>query len=330
MRVHAVALNPPDAFMLERMQASEIRMGSDFAGVVEEVYDQGSGRIKVGDRVCGMVRGNVDTESGAFAESVVTCSKLVVKLPDHIDYEHGATLGMSLWTAIQALFLKDLLLSFPGKTKEEPLLIWGGASAVGQFAIQLASLAGYHVLATSSRGHFAHLKSLGARQVFDYRSSQVSEDIRHGAPELVHCLDCVSTAGTMNQCIKSLNPKKNVILQVVLPPSSSFHNPSPARIQIAFALVHTGLGDPIPWASYLFDPVPTHEELERDCNKAAKWLGFDQGILYPLLSEGMIKPLPVTREAGVGLDAIPNAVKAMTSGSIRGKKLVVSKVASTR
>jgi hypothetical protein len=53
----------------------------------------------------------------------------------------------------------------------------GGSTSVGCNAIQLATAAGYEVIATASPQNHELLRKLGAVQVFDYRSPTVVKDI---------------------------------------------------------------------------------------------------------------------------------------------------------
>jgi NADPH:quinone reductase-like Zn-dependent oxidoreductase len=46
-------------------------------------------------------------------------------------------------------------------------LVYGGSTAVGMFAVQLAKLAGYKVVATASPKNFDLVKSYGADEVVD-------------------------------------------------------------------------------------------------------------------------------------------------------------------
>lgn len=83
-------------------------------------------------------------------------------------------------------------------TKKTPILIWGGSSAVGHHAIQLASLSGYTVFTTGSPTVHEELKALGASEVFDYRDPEVSQKIRAAAGEegITLALDTISENGT--------------------------------------------------------------------------------------------------------------------------------------
>jgi NAD(P)-dependent dehydrogenase (short-subunit alcohol dehydrogenase family) len=63
------------------------------------------------------------------------------------------------------------------KPKDEKVLIWGGSSSVGFYAIQIAAQAGYKVMTTASPANFLRLKSAGAAEVFDYHSSNILSDL---------------------------------------------------------------------------------------------------------------------------------------------------------
>jgi NADPH:quinone reductase-like Zn-dependent oxidoreductase len=56
-------------------------------------------------------------------------------------------------------------------------LVWGGASSVGATVIQLAAASGLHIVTTASSANHEFVLSLGAEDIFDYRSPSVIEDI---------------------------------------------------------------------------------------------------------------------------------------------------------
>lgn len=79
---------------------------------------------------------------GAFREYLTADSELVVRLPDHVSYEAASTLGMGISTSAQALY-QSLELPMPSENHtpaNQTILIYGGASATGSIAIQLAKL----------------------------------------------------------------------------------------------------------------------------------------------------------------------------------------------
>lgn len=63
------------------------------------------------------------------------------------------------------------------KPKDEKVLIWGGSSSVGFYAIQIAAQAGYKVITTASPANISRLKSAGAIEVLDYHSSNILSDL---------------------------------------------------------------------------------------------------------------------------------------------------------
>lgn len=99
------------------------------------------------------------------------------------------------------------------------ILIWGGSSSVGQYALQILRHWGYtNLLATASKQHHELLKSYGARAVFDYRSPTVVEDILSAAGEagVPLVLDCiVSKEGSLKPIAKIA--KKGSTIAALLP-----------------------------------------------------------------------------------------------------------------
>ena len=87
-------------------------------------------------------------------------------------------------TAIDALF-NIMGFSFPpagldgADPRGVPILIWGGASAVGWAAIQMAKAAGFGpIYTTASLRNHDVLKRLGATECFDYHDAGVVANVR--------------------------------------------------------------------------------------------------------------------------------------------------------
>lgn len=57
VKTKAVALNPTDWKSIDNAECVGLRIGCDFAGVVEEVGQNVAKPFKKGDRVCGMAHG---------------------------------------------------------------------------------------------------------------------------------------------------------------------------------------------------------------------------------------------------------------------------------
>ena len=131
---------------------------------------------------------------------------------------------------------KDLGLDTPWPKPEgyvpkhahNAILIWGGSSSVGQFAIQILRYYGYtKVLATASSKHHEKLRSLGAKDVFDYTDPGVVSSISK-AGDILLVFDCIGSQNgsiaPISQLAKS-GAKVAILLPVVVRDSSDVQEP---------------------------------------------------------------------------------------------------------
>lgn len=192
----ALGINPVDWVkqMLGDVMLPHIRypvvLGEDVAGTIIAV-GEGVTRFKTGDRVLAVasVIPSNNSAEGGFQLYTVAREWFTTLLPEHISFEQACVLPLALLTASLGLFGKDYLgldlptvpkRPTPDSTHGKPsraVIVWGGASAVGSTAIQLAVSAGYEVLSTSSPQNFEYVKRLGAAHVFDYKSHTVADDL---------------------------------------------------------------------------------------------------------------------------------------------------------
>jgi NADPH:quinone reductase-like Zn-dependent oxidoreductase len=190
VRVRAVAVNPVDWMKqaVGDMMFGWIKypfvLGSDIAGEVAEVGSAVT-RFRVGERVLAMAVGSDpgrnSAAEGAFQTHAVVLAHVASPIPDTLSFEAAAAIPLGLSTAACGLFQKDFLAldppAMPPRPNGKALLIWGGSTSVGSNAIQLAVAAGYEVVTTASPRNFAHVRALGAAQVFDYNSETVVADV---------------------------------------------------------------------------------------------------------------------------------------------------------
>jgi NADPH:quinone reductase len=142
---------------------------SDGAGVIDEVGD-GVPKSRIGERVW-VWNGQWKRAFGTAAEFIALPAAQAVKLPDNIDFEAGACLGIPAMTAIHAVALAEL-------TERANLLISGGAGAVSQYAIQFAKAAGANVITTVSSPEKAKTaREAGADHTIDYKRENVGERV---------------------------------------------------------------------------------------------------------------------------------------------------------
>ena len=178
VKVHAWAMNPCDAMLQDKslpFVKYPVVLGQDVAGTVEDVGPTAASKFKVGDRVFGFSINN------GFKGYVTLNHALAAKIPNSLSFNDASVFPLCVTTSSLALFGKDYLaLPFPTlnpPSTGESVLIWGGSSAVGSNAIQLAKAAGLEVLTTCSPHSFHYVKSLGANKVFDYNIPSVTDDV---------------------------------------------------------------------------------------------------------------------------------------------------------
>lgn len=120
-------------------------VGCDYAGTIVEVGKSVKKALKEGDRIAGMTHGvnAIQPEDGAFGEYLVAKDGIQIKIPDNLSDEEAATLGVGISTIGQGLY-QSLGLPLPGSQGEgkekEAVLIYGGSTSTGLFALQWAKL----------------------------------------------------------------------------------------------------------------------------------------------------------------------------------------------
>lgn len=207
IRIEGAGVNPVDwkirngAMRQTRPITFPAVLGADAAGRVVRAGAAVS-RFRPGDPVVARVE-------GAYAELAVAKTDAVGRPPRTLPLAHAAALPIAAGTAWTVMFEAAALK--PGGT----LLVQGGAGGVGTFAIQLAKLAGWRVLATTSAPNRALVESLGADRVIDYRA----ENVAAAAGEVDLVIDTVG-GETLKQSL-TLVRKGGQLLSIVAPPDEA-------------------------------------------------------------------------------------------------------------
>lgn len=171
IEVKAASVNPLDMKIrlgyMQKMRPVELPFtpGLDAAGIVTAV---GSGvtNYKVGDEVIAVTMGN------GYSEYVVANEHFVSLKPKNISFEEGTSLAVNIGTAQTILFTEGKLEA------GQKVLIQGAAGSVGATMVQLAKNNGLYVIATASGKGVDLVKSLGADEVIDYKTQDVSELVK--------------------------------------------------------------------------------------------------------------------------------------------------------
>ncbi|KAL1406965.1 hypothetical protein Q8F55_006378 [Vanrija albida] len=167
--VEAAALNPVDVYLRSGAMAQITPLafpqlaGNELSGRVVAL-GAGVERFAVGDSVFARV-GKMRT--GALAQYVSVPAAFVAPAPTSVPLASAAGLPLAGLTALQML---DVL----AVKKGDSLLIAGGATAVGCFAIQLAKARGARVTTTASPAGKALVERLGADAVIDYKATSLT------------------------------------------------------------------------------------------------------------------------------------------------------------
>jgi len=148
VKVEAVSVNPVDTKrrIAEKTDLSPKVLGWDAAGTVAAVGKEVS-LFKEGDAV--YYAGDVG-RPGSNSEFQLVDERIVGRKPKTLDFAQAAAMPLTSITAWESYFDR-MRIDRHGKDRGKLMLIIGGAGGVGSIGIQLARLAGLHVIATASR-----------------------------------------------------------------------------------------------------------------------------------------------------------------------------------
>lgn len=170
VRVKAAGVGNWDALIREgkiKLEPLPLILGAELSGIVEAIGPQVSG-FKPGDEVYG---GTNKQFSGAYAEYALASARRISHKPKSLTFVEAASAPVVSITAWQMLF------EYAEVTAGQTVLILGAAGNVGAYAVQLASQAGLHVVASAGFTDLDYVQSLGAEQAVDYKKERVEESM---------------------------------------------------------------------------------------------------------------------------------------------------------
>jgi len=266
VRVEAASVNAQDWHLMRgepriarlmarahfRLRAPRVTVrGTDLAGVVVAVGDEVV-RWQVGDRALGQ-------GTATFAEHAVARADEIAAIPSGLAMRTAAAVPLAGTTALQCL---EAASASPG----DRILINGAGGGVGTFAVQLAVAMGLRVTAMVSPRHVGLVRRLGADQVVDYTTT----DVTSTGQEYDVVLDLVGNRSLtdLRRCVR---PGGDLVLSGGgVPGSGRVVGPFRLLVQAQLAARRAGIGIHVPQAR------PTTERLER---------------LVALVAEGTVTPV---------------------------------------
>jgi putative PIG3 family NAD(P)H quinone oxidoreductase len=175
--------------------------GLECAGVISAVGPGVTGH-HVGERVCALLAG------GGYAEQVAVPAGQLLPVPTGLSLQQAAALPEVACTVWSNVVDRDRL------RKGETLLVHGGGSGIGTFAVQLGKALGATVVTTARAAKHDQLRALGADLVIDYTADDFVEQTKRftGGAGADVVLDIVGAKYlTRNVEVLALNGRLTVI-----------------------------------------------------------------------------------------------------------------------
>ncbi|TFY78322.1 hypothetical protein EWM64_g5693 [Hericium alpestre] len=219
---------------------------------------------------------------------LVPASLPLLRIPEDISNEEAATIALALGTA--AIGLRRIA-NFPEQAPlGHTILVWGGSSSVGLYAIQLARLVGFKVITTASPKNHELIVEASGRGGVDY------------------VYDAISEQGSYEAAVKAFRKYGPRRIALVLPVDETAFEPG---VEAHFSVVSTLLGSAVSlFGRYFVDD-------ERDILFGQKL--YKQVEVW--LREERLKANPHAVRAGE-LNGVQDGLKFMKEGKVSGSKLV--------
>ncbi|KAJ3460674.1 hypothetical protein MRS44_011541 [Fusarium solani] len=312
VKVEYAAFNPTDRLALDVNAFGDgAVLGCDFAGTVVETHPSVT-KVQTGDQIAGFVWGGEIKGLGAYSAYTIADERLSFKIPGNISAPQASSVPLAANTAWLALFSEDCLaLSRDSSAKKTPLLVWGGSSAVGIFAIQIAKLHGIEVVTTCSPQNFELAKDAGATHVFDYNDPEVDSKIKAVVPDLQHIFDTIGNTTSSATAARAIG-KPGGVLCTVRPGKVNTEN-VPSTVKVTDVFVFTAFPTEHNYRGKAHWPVKMAD------HKLSSEL---HGQLETLLGNGSLKPIPIRILGQLSPSTVEEAMKANREGRVSREKLV--------
>lgn len=298
IRVVVSGSNPKD-WKVPEWTGRSINEGDDVAGVVVRVGAKVS-EFRPGDRVAAFHE--MSTPHGSYGEYAVAWPHTTIRIPATTSFEAAAALPLAYMTAVVGLYADQRLPPpWTGAREATPLIVYGAASAVGSYAVQLAVRSDIHPIIAVAGSSAAHVEALIDRSrgdtIADYRGGDEAAvaalQAAVGSLQVFHAFDAVAEHNS------------NYIISRVLQPTGTINSVLPwvenAAIPASVGRVRTFVGS---------------------VHTVNKDLGFVFArYLGRALEQGSFRPQPQEVQPG-GLAGIQDALVRLKAGKAHAVKYV--------
>ena len=145
--------------------------GYDMAGTVVEAPE--SSPFQPGSEVYGRTR---YSRTGAARDYTISVTAELARRSQRLSWAESAATALSAESAWQALFIQAGLGDIEsGLAEGKRILITGASGGCGCWEVQLASLAGAHVIGICGGQNVDLVKKLGAKETIDYHTTDIAE-----------------------------------------------------------------------------------------------------------------------------------------------------------
>jgi NADPH:quinone reductase-like Zn-dependent oxidoreductase len=193
------------------------------------------------------------------------------------------------------------------------VLIYGGATATGMMALQLARLSGCRVLTTCSPRNFQLVKALGAHEVFDYHDAEGCGPAIRAATDngLLYALDCVAAGNSLRICAEALTSRGSGVARYTasLPVGDAFPR---GDVIHGWTSGYSAFGE----GTHLSGDLG--EANAADLEFAARFWK----LAAELLSQDRIRLGPFVHLRQGGLQGVPEGLSELKAGNVSAGKLV--------
>lgn len=339
VETRAVAVNPLDAIIQSNGTVMygwlryPVVLGEDIAGVVVETGADVTD-FAVGDRVVayamGLEKGRDAVSESGFQSYVAVDASLAAALPETMAFGDAAVLPLAVSTAAAGLFETDQLgLDFStlgaSEPRDEVVVVWGGATAVGGNAIQLARAAGYRVITTASAGNHERMMQLGAEAAFDYRDPEAVDRIIEAVKGSVVAGILAVAVGSAEPCLRIARATGATRISMASPPVSFYDQPRRRGLSLTRMRLFLRLGTRTALLQLRSRIHGIRASFIWGSAIAASPVGpaIWQKYLPVALASGRHTPYPDARIAGNGLPAVQGAIDTLRRG-VSAQKLVIT------